>query len=75
MSLYIRGPAVGIGDGTLLVGWRCRVAESTDAFRLYPLMVWVEDGRPRILAMDPDGKTTLHWATELQFDPTWKRPT
>lgn len=74
MSFYASGPAVGIGDGTLLVGWPCRPASANkgDPFNLSPCMVWIEDGKPRVLVVTPTGKTALHWATDLQFDPEWE---
>lgn len=74
MSFYMSGPAVGIGDGTLLVGWPCRSANAhqDDPFNWSPCMAWIEEGKPRVLVLTPTGNATLDWATELQFDPTWK---
>jgi hypothetical protein len=75
MSFYTSGPAVGVGDGTLLISWPCHPANvAQGSFNLCPVMVWIEGGAPRVLVMDPTGKTFLYGATDLQFDPTWERP-
>jgi len=76
-GFFISGPAVGVGDGTLLVDWPCRlVADGPMApFNLCPIVVWTKDDPATVcvLVMDPTGCTQLRSATSLQFDPGWKR--
>lgn len=69
------GPAVGCGDGTLLVGWPCRIAPPFGAhdspFNIVPVMVWTSGQTATAVVMLNDGRTETHPVNTLQFDPKW----
>jgi hypothetical protein len=73
------GPTVGIGDGTLLIGWPCRRVgvDPEDRFHLVPVVVRPDSTRPGamwVTVMDNTGHVGHVELGELQFDPKWKPP-
>ena len=75
-SFSATGPVVGIGDGTLLVGWPCRPKDSepNTPFNLAPVMLWHGSASIAwVVTMDPHGNIKTQDVESLQFDPKWKR--
>lgn len=76
----VEGPAIGCGDGTLLVGWPCRITrlfgvdEKDDSpFDLVPIMVWTSGQTALAAVMRTDGCMQTYLIDALQFDPKWER--
>jgi len=76
VDYYYKGPAVGIENGTLLIGWPCkRKSDGTGApFGLRPIAAWPLQFILRVAVIDPQGMTSTLDFNDLQFDPNWKRP-
>lgn len=73
-NYIVRGPAVGIENGTLLIGWAARLkGDTAQKFNLMPLAArWTERGTLRVIVLRPDGSTANLNVLELQFDPDRK---
>lgn len=76
---YVSGPAIGIENGTLLVGWPCRRVPATadgspPVYNMTAVAAhWTSEGTLCVAVLESDGRAGTHPFDMLQFDPEWSR--